>query len=733
MAACALMFGVSAGWAYEDVTSTYLKNADLSLDPQTTGSDDAAMISARGWTLLNNWRQDYQKASDDQHVNVVEFYAGWGSLEHTQYAMTQTITLPAGFYRLAVNAFYRQGNDGNGTNEHKAWIFAGEKTMDVKGIRQSELGGFSGSSDLWKASNAFYLGNYSNEFDFNIAEDNTEITLGFKGVFDEPRCWVILGPVKLYEYSAADYLEDYTAKLATAESLLSSDMSAAAKAGLVAAMVDPSTLETATDVYNAVEALKDAIAAANTSIAVYGNYQTAYDNAMTLANELAAAYGLEAYKTQFENKAAAMLAASQVDGMFPTDEVIVYVIDKIGEAVAEANEIAASCASVLSIRVTARTLLDYDIDLPEAKTALQGAITAAAANMQAAESLDDIIAVVNGLNEAVGAYVESVGAVNGGPIDMTFTITNPSFETGDLTGWAVENSSDTGVKPNSNGTYTINNADGDYIFNTWWAGNPISQTVTGLPNGLYKMTALIATDTDHQVQLNANDKFTVVNASPIGKTDGVDGEVYFFVEDGTATISAEGVDAYWYKVDNFRLTCINGSISIPVSEAGYATYCSPYALDFSNIEGLTAYTASMDGTTVAFTPFTSTIAAGNGLLIKGETADVPVVADGNVPENAFVGVLEDTGVEAGVFVLLNGDNGIGFYKTVNNFTVREYSAYLPALASGARFIAIDGEATGIETVKAAEVAETIYNLAGQRVVKAQKGLYIQNGKKHVVK
>ena len=44
MAACALMFGVSAGWAYEDVTSTYLKNADLSLDPQTTGSDDAAMI-----------------------------------------------------------------------------------------------------------------------------------------------------------------------------------------------------------------------------------------------------------------------------------------------------------------------------------------------------------------------------------------------------------------------------------------------------------------------------------------------------------------------------------------------------------------------------------------------------------------------------------------------------------------------------------------------------------------
>jgi len=630
----------------------------------------------------------------------------------------QTISVPNGTYVVKCQGFYRQDNGSD-----ISYLYVNSEIPAPLCVCNAN--GENTAPSMDGASASFSAGYYQVD-GVNVVVTDGSLTIGIQG---QPGNWTCFDNFQLSYLGPLD-MSSYNEMFATASALLTEDMSLDALQTLQAAMVDPSEV---TDVSAALATLNEAIGVANTSIALYDSYQTAYDNAMALANDLVAAYGLVAYKTQFENKAAQMLALTQVDGKFVNDAAIERVIGQIGLAVAEANTIAAYCANVLSLRNTARTLLDYDIDLPEAKTALQGAIAAAAANMQTAESLDDIIAVVNGLNEAVGAYVESVGAVNGGPIDMTFTITNPSFETGNLTGWAVENSSDTGVKENSNGTYHIDNADGSYVFNIWPAGNPISQTITGLPNGLYKMTALIATDAGHQVLLTANDKSIAVNASEIGKTDGVDGEVYFVVEDGTATISAEGVDAYWYKVDNFRLTCINGSISIPVSEAGYATYCSPYALDFSNIEGLTAYTASMDGTTVAFTPFTSTIAAGNGLLIKGETADVPVVADGNVPDNAFIGVLEDTGVEPGVFVLLNGENGVGFYKTVNNFTVRANSAYLPALASGARFIALEGEATGIETVKAAEAAETIYNLAGQRVVKAQKGLYIQNGKKYMVK
>jgi hypothetical protein len=44
-----------------------------------------------------------------------------------------------------------------------------------------------------------------------------------------------------------------------------------------------------------------------------------------------------------------------------------------------------------------------------------------------------------------------------------------------------------------------------------------------------------------------------------------------------------------------------------------------------------------------------------------------------------------------------------------------------------------GEATGIKAIEAAEAEEGIYNLQGQRVAKTQKGLYIVNGKKAIVK
>ena len=138
------------------------------------------------------------------------------------------------------------------------------------------------------------------------------------------------------------------------------------------------------------------------------------------------------------------------------------------------------------------------------------------------------------------------------PLEMTDMIVNPSFEDG-TNGWTYEPSNDHGAKDNSNGTYTMTNCDGAHMFNIWSSGNAISQTVTGLPNGNYKLTAVIATDAGQKVQLNANDKSAKIDASAEGKGVGVEGAVEFLVTDGTATIGAEGVNKYWYKVDNFRL------------------------------------------------------------------------------------------------------------------------------------------------------------------------------------
>ena len=153
--------------------------------------------------------------------------------------------------------------------------------------------------------------------------------------------------------------------------------------------------------------------------------------------------------------------------------------------------------------------------------------------------------------------------------DMTDKIVNPSFETGDLTGWTVGSSADTGVKPNSNATYATEGCDGDYLFNTWWQGIPITQTVTNLANGKYELKALMTNDAITAgnkpcLYLLANGAHSEVFSSPNSGTF-AEGSMQFYVTNGTATIGAIGGNAdgsfteagyYWYKVDNFRLTFV---------------------------------------------------------------------------------------------------------------------------------------------------------------------------------
>ena len=171
-----------------------------------------------------------------------------------------------------------------------------------------------------------------------------------------------------------------------------------------------------------------------------------------------------------------------------------------------------------------------------------------------------------------------------------------------------------------------------------------------------------------------------------------------------------------------------------ISAAGYATYYSANALDFSAVEGLTAYVATVSGSEVSFTEVEK-VPAETGVLLKGAQGDyqIPVVADGGEAESALVGVLEATEVQAPIYVLMNGEQGVGFYKTTQAFTVGANTAYLPAQETSVRsFISLDGEEpTGIETVAAETAKGEVYNLQGQRVAAAKKGFYIVDGKKVV--
>ena len=174
-----------------------------------------------------------------------------------------------------------------------------------------------------------------------------------------------------------------------------------------------------------------------------------------------------------------------------------------------------------------------------------------------------------------------------------------------------------------------------------------------------------------------------------------------------------------------------------ISAAGYATYCTPYDLNFEGT-GVTAYIAKLSGSEVSFEEVKNA-PANEGLLLKAAegTYKLPMeLSSTDVTGNALVGVLVDTEVAAGSFVLLNGTPGVGFYKTKNAFTVGANTAYLPAQVAPAReFIGFgDDTTTGIDAMDNGKLTmDNVYNLNGQRVVAPAKGLYIVNGKKVILK
>jgi uncharacterized protein YjdB len=214
-----------------------------------------------------------------------------------------------------------------------------------------------------------------------------------------------------------------------------------------------------------------------------------------------------------------------------------------------------------------------------------------------------------------------------------------------------------------------------------------------------------------------------------------------------AVIKGE-VQSYFSKNGVKGIMEFNVSRAVTVSAAGYATVCATNALDFTDVEGLTAYTASMSENTVNFTEVAGDVPS-TGLLLKANagTYYVPVVgsSETDVTENVLRGVtsnkvIDGTSAEKAYYVLQKKGENVGFYRVTNNaYTVRANSAYLEVPITAAKdFIGFDdGETTGIESIHNSQFTihtdAPMYNMSGQRVSESYKGIVIVNGRKVVRK
>lgn len=164
----------------------------------------------------------------------------------------------------------------------------------------------------------------------------------------------------------------------------------------------------------------------------------------------------------------------------------------------------------------------------------------------------------------------------------------------------------------------------------------------------------------------------------------------------------------------------------------YNTYIPAKDLDFSGVEGIKAYYVTAVTATEATLTEATTVAAGEGIIISGTPDDyeVPVAAEA-VTKNTD-NLLKTSGIAVNDYILYDGK-----FVLCSDGELAEGKAYLPASAitSGAKVINIvfGGESTGISEVKKSEADSAIYNLSGMRVSKTQKGVYIMNGRKVIVK
>ena len=162
-----------------------------------------------------------------------------------------------------------------------------------------------------------------------------------------------------------------------------------------------------------------------------------------------------------------------------------------------------------------------------------------------------------------------------------------------------------------------------------------------------------------------------------------------------------------------------------ITTAGYATYCTSEDVI---VLGAQAYKGTVAGSYVSLTEVND-VPAGSAVVLKGslyatvaKTATSGMTGNDLWPSNGIT-------ADGTQYCLADKAMGIGFYRVQDGTTIPAGKAYLKVSASIKEFYGFDADdATGIDNLND-NLNQAIYNLAGQRINKMQKGVNIVNGEK----
>ncbi len=366
------------------------------------------------------------------------------------------------------------------------------------------------------------------------------------------------------------------------------------------------------------------------------------------------------------------------------------------------------------------------------------------------------IAILNNVTSDVVTATYTINAGGNQPVDMEgdWVLTSLSELTADDM-FVIVGQDESGLV----GSFAMSNDNG-----TTAAPSAIAVTITG--NKITNVKSNIvwtisgnATDGYTFYPNGSTDTWLYCTASNNGVRVGVNDNKTFSVNDGYLYNNATNRYLGIYSSQDWRCyTSINNNIigqtfsfykkavSATITSAGYATFANAEAVDFSAETGLTVMTAKYDDENdkIIYTEVTTKkVPANTAVVLKGEAKDyIGTIIDSADPldnNGLIVNLTDNTQANGKQYCLAKLNGVVGFYKVATTTYVKAGKAYLEIERTGTTggakdFYAIEDETDGINAINNShQTVESVYNLSGQRVNKAQKGIYIVNGKKVVIR
>ena len=432
------------------------------------------------------------------------------------------------------------------------------------------------------------------------------------------------------------------------------------------------------------------------------------------------------------------------------------------------------------------TMIGYDARFPYASDAKK---QAAAATLSAEPAnAEDATAKAAAIYKAYRQFAESNAMLEGveGAVNMTNLIVNPAAEEAIAEPWVVESQSSNGsmgILSNEPWTDGEDNSTHKYFDGYAWDQNAwdatMKQEIT-LPAGKYLLT--VKSRASEAVNLTLFAGIQETGMPSLGATGGLfnrgwnDSSLEFELnEESTITIGVKGETEEvhnWMSFSDFRLVQFPAKVQPELPEGVIYSWESPEGTpvemggtiayvngdgDRLNYLNSGYYTICLNGKKANLNDEVASANAGHMVITldeavaEGDTIAITGYITKNSSSKSSAWIVFENGATAESAVF--GDESNIFVPEGGEATgaINTKDVVVSAEAAGSKTITLTrgqtgtnlfitklqikkaNVVTGINFVKAAIEDGSVYNLNGQKVNKAKKGLYIINGKKVVIK